>query len=91
MGKEKDQVGQSYRCVVRSQALAAREFVALLAVGGGRNTDVHHVVAWRLVMCKSVCHLLLRHDTVDFCAEEYNHQVKDQYQKAINHQLVHLY
>lgn len=50
-----------------SQTLAALQFVALLAVGGGRDADVHHVVAWRLVVCRSVCYLLLRHDAVDFC------------------------
>lgn len=50
-----------------SQTLAALQFVALLAVGGGRDADVHHVVAWRLVVCRSVCYLLLRHNAVDFC------------------------
>lgn len=50
-----------------SQTLAALQFVALLAVGGGRDADVHHVVARRLVVCRSVCDLLLRHDAVDFC------------------------
>lgn len=52
-----------------SQTLAALQFVAPLAVGGGRDADVHHVVAWRLVVCGSVRDLLLRHDAVDFCNE----------------------
>lgn len=50
-----------------SQALAALKFVALLPVSGRGNTDVHHVVARRLVMCRSVRYLLLWHDAVDFC------------------------
>lgn len=57
-----------------SQTLAALQFVALLAISGGRDADVHHVVAWRLVVRRSVCYLLLRHDAVDFCNDNNNNK-----------------
>lgn len=40
-------------------SLAALQFVAFLAIGGRWDTNIHHVVAWRLVMSGSVCYLLL--------------------------------
>lgn len=55
-----------------SQTLAALQFVPLLAISGGRDADVHNVVAWRLVVCRSVCYLLLRHNAVDFCNDNNN-------------------
>lgn len=58
-----------------SQTLAALQFVALLAISGGRDADVHHVVAWRLVVRRSVCYLLLRHDAVDFCNDNNNKNI----------------
>ena len=42
-----------------SQALAALQFVALLPVSCWGDTDVHYIVARRLVMCRSVRYLLL--------------------------------
>lgn len=50
-----------------SQALAALQFVPLLPVSGRRDTDVHYVVARRLIVCRSVRYLLLWHNAVDFC------------------------
>lgn len=50
-----------------SQTLAALEFVALLPISGWWDTNIHYIVAWRLVVCRSVRYLLLWHDTVDFC------------------------
>lgn len=64
-----------------SQTLAALQFVALLAVSGGRDADVHHVVARRIVVCRSVCDLLLRHDAVDFCNDN-NKDVKTDERKT---------
>lgn len=40
-------------------SLAALEFVAFLPIGGWWDTDVHHIVAWRLVVSGSVRYLLL--------------------------------
>lgn len=40
-------------------SLAALQLAAFLAVGGRGDADIHHVVAWRLVMSGSVCYLLL--------------------------------
>lgn len=54
-------------CHGASQALAALEFVAPLPVRGWGDTYVHYIVAWRLIVCRSVRYLLLRHDAVDFC------------------------
>ena len=42
-----------------SQVLTALQFVAFLPVGGGGHTDVHYVVAWRLIVCRSVSYLFL--------------------------------
>lgn len=50
-----------------SQALAAGELAAPLAVRGRGEAYVHYVVAGRLVVCRSVRYLLLRHNAVDFC------------------------
>lgn len=43
----------------RSQVLAALQLVGFLSVGGGRHADVHHVVSGGLVVCCTVCNLLL--------------------------------
>ena len=42
-----------------SQVLTALQFVAFLPVGGGGHTDVHYVVAWRFIVCRSVSYLFL--------------------------------
>lgn len=54
------------KCHGASQALAALEFVDLLSISGWRDTYVHYIVAWRLVMRRSVRYLLLWHDAVNF-------------------------
>lgn len=53
-----------------SLVLAAGEFAASLAVCGWWEAYVHYVVAWRLIMPRSVRYLLLRNNTVDFCKKE---------------------
>lgn len=67
MGDEEEEEEVEGECCRASQALAALEFVALLPVSGWGDTNVHYVVAWRLVVCRSVRYLLLRHNAVDFC------------------------
>ncbi|PWS21412.1 hypothetical protein DKP78_23705, partial [Enterococcus faecium] len=47
------------RGIVGSQVLTALQFVAFLPVSGGGHTDVHYVVAWRLIVCRLVGNLLL--------------------------------
>lgn len=42
-----------------SQTLAALQLVALLAISGRRDANVHHVVAGRLVVRRPVRYLLL--------------------------------
>lgn len=53
-----------------SLVLAAGEFAASLAVRGRGEAYVHDIVAWRLVVSRSVRYLLLRYDAVDFCREK---------------------
>ena len=53
-----------------SQALAALQFVALLPVSGRGDTDIHYIVARRLIVCRSVRYLLLWHNAIDFCREK---------------------
>lgn len=54
----------------RSQVLTTLEFVGFLSIGGGRHADVHHIVARRFIMGRSVCNLLLRYNAVDLCKDQ---------------------
>lgn len=55
-----------------SQALAALEFVALHPVSGWWDTYVYNIVTRGLIMCRSICYLLLRHNAIDFCRGKFN-------------------
>lgn len=56
-----------------SLVLAAGELAASLAVCGWGEAYVHYIVAWRLVVSRSVRYLLLRDNTVDFCKRKHDH------------------
>ena len=58
---------QQQRKIHLSQALTAGELAAPLSIHGRGDAYVHYIVAWRVIICRSVQYLLLRNDTVDFC------------------------
>ena len=72
----------------RSQVLTALEFVGFLSIGGWWDTDVDYVVARRLIVCRSICNLLLRNNAVDFWNE--NRLVRAQKDPASNRAHAHV-
>lgn len=51
--------------------MATGELAASLAVCGWGEAYVHYIVAWRLIVSRSVRYLLLRDNTVDFCKRKH--------------------